>query len=67
MANHVENERLCVSVKMLPMFSTGVKNVFLTKDMKYTNVSMPWNPSHYAMVPQLVEEQLTTEKVPLSF
>ncbi|XP_030234116.1 retina-specific copper amine oxidase isoform X1 [Gadus morhua] len=40
----------------------GVKNVFLTKDMKYTNVSMPWNPSHYAMVPQLVEEQLTTEK-----
>ncbi|KAG7278753.1 hypothetical protein CRUP_008365 [Coryphaenoides rupestris] len=42
--------------------SPGVKNVFLTKDMKYVNVSMPWNPQHYAMIPHLVEKQLGTEQ-----
>ena len=41
--------------------------MFLTKDMKYVDVAMPWDPSHRATVPQLVEEQLKTEKVPLSF
>jgi len=45
------------------MFSTGVKNVFLTKDMEYVNVSMPWNRQHYAMIPHLVEKQLRTEQV----
>ncbi|XP_068193461.1 retina-specific copper amine oxidase [Antennarius striatus] len=40
----------------------GVKNVFQTKDMEYVNVSMPWMPSHHAMVPQLVEKQLKTEQ-----
>ena len=40
--------------------------MFLTKDMKYTNMPMPWDPNHSAMVPQLVEEQIKTEKVPLS-
>ncbi|XP_041812270.1 primary amine oxidase, liver isozyme-like [Chelmon rostratus] len=40
----------------------GVKNVFQTKDMEYVNVSMPWMPDHYAMVPQLVEKQLKTEQ-----
>lgn len=43
--------------------SAGVKNVFQTKDMEYVNVSLPWMPDHYAMVPQLVEKQLKTEKV----
>ncbi|XP_056258048.1 retina-specific copper amine oxidase [Seriola aureovittata] len=40
----------------------GVKNVFQTKDMEYVNVSLPWMPDHYAMVPQLVENQLKTEQ-----
>ncbi|KAJ3600665.1 hypothetical protein NHX12_031643 [Muraenolepis orangiensis] len=40
----------------------GVKNVFQTKDMAYVNVSMPWNPEHHAMIPQLVEQQLNTEQ-----
>ncbi|XP_034450176.1 retina-specific copper amine oxidase [Hippoglossus hippoglossus] len=40
----------------------GVKNVFQTKDMEFVNVSLPWMPDHYAMVPQLVENQLNTEK-----
>ncbi|KAI9534083.1 hypothetical protein NQZ68_016801 [Dissostichus eleginoides] len=40
----------------------GVKNFFQTKDMEYVNVSLPWMPDHYAMVPQLVEKQLKTEK-----
>ncbi|CAL8271626.1 unnamed protein product [Lota lota] len=40
----------------------GVKNVFQTKDMEYVNVSMPWNPEHHAMVPQLVEKQPKTEQ-----
>lgn len=40
----------------------GVKNVFQTKDMKYVNVSLPWKPERFAMVPQLVEAQLKTEK-----
>ncbi|XP_054464068.1 retina-specific copper amine oxidase [Anoplopoma fimbria] len=40
----------------------GVKNYFQTKDMEYVNVSLPWKPDHYAMVPQLVEKQLTTEQ-----
>ncbi|KAJ4932145.1 hypothetical protein JOQ06_010572 [Pogonophryne albipinna] len=43
----------------------GVKNFFQTKDMEYVNVSLPWMPDHYAMVPQLVEKQLKTEKVGL--
>ncbi|KAM9345895.1 retina-specific copper amine oxidase [Symphorus nematophorus] len=40
----------------------GVKNNFHTKDMEYVNVSLPWMPDHYAMVPQLVEKQLKTEQ-----
>ncbi|XP_076609558.1 primary amine oxidase, liver isozyme-like [Chaetodon auriga] len=40
----------------------GVKNVFQTKDMEFVNVSLPWMPDHYAMVPQLVEKQLKTEQ-----
>nr|XP_046271504.1 retina-specific copper amine oxidase [Scatophagus argus] len=40
----------------------GVKNFFQTKDMEYVNVSLPWMPDHFAMVPQLVEKQLKTEK-----
>lgn len=43
--------------------SAGVKNVFQTKDMEFVNTSMPWEPSHYAMVPHLVEKQLKTEQV----
>lgn len=27
------------------------------------NVSLPWMPDHYAMIPKLVEKQLKTEKV----
>ncbi|KAF7201094.1 retina-specific copper amine oxidase [Nothobranchius furzeri] len=41
---------------------SGVKNVFQTKDMEYVNVSLPWMPNRYAMVPQLVEKQLQTEQ-----
>jgi len=41
----------------------GVKNVFQAKDMKYVNVSVPWLPNHHAMIPQLVETQMNTEKV----
>ncbi|XP_026180474.1 retina-specific copper amine oxidase [Mastacembelus armatus] len=40
----------------------GVKNVFQTKDMQFVNVSLPWMPDHYAMIPQLVEKQLKTEQ-----
>ncbi|XP_060945515.1 primary amine oxidase, liver isozyme-like [Limanda limanda] len=40
----------------------GVQNVFQTKDMKFVNVSLPWMPDHYAMIPQLVENQLKTEQ-----
>uniref|UniRef100_A0A8C5GJ00 Amine oxidase n=2 Tax=Gouania willdenowi TaxID=441366 RepID=A0A8C5GJ00_GOUWI len=40
----------------------GVKNVFQTKDMEFVNVSLPWMPEHYAMVPHLVENQLNTEQ-----
>ncbi|XP_034045866.1 primary amine oxidase, liver isozyme-like isoform X2 [Thalassophryne amazonica] len=40
----------------------GVKNVFQTKDMEFVNVSLPWKPERYAMVPQLVEKQLKTEQ-----
>lgn len=40
----------------------GVNNVFQTKDMRYVNVSLPWKPERFAMVPQLVEEQLKTEQ-----
>ncbi|XP_031690079.1 membrane primary amine oxidase-like [Oncorhynchus kisutch] len=40
----------------------GVENVFQTKDMKFMNVSLPWMPERYAIVPQLVEAQLKTEK-----
>ncbi|KAM3597772.1 uncharacterized protein V6R79_008993 [Siganus canaliculatus] len=41
---------------------TGVRNTFQTKDMEYVNVSLPWMPTHYAMVPQLVEKTLKTEQ-----
>ncbi|XP_029364091.1 retina-specific copper amine oxidase [Echeneis naucrates] len=40
----------------------GVKNIFETKDMEYVNVSLPWMPDRYAMIPQLVEHQLKTEQ-----
>ncbi|XP_047427585.1 primary amine oxidase, liver isozyme-like [Mugil cephalus] len=40
----------------------GMKNIFQTKDMEYVNVSLPWMPDRYAMVPQLVEKQLNTEQ-----
>ncbi|XP_072298430.1 retina-specific copper amine oxidase [Eucyclogobius newberryi] len=40
----------------------GVKNMFQTKDMEYKNVSLPWLPEHYAMVPHLVEKTLHTEQ-----
>ncbi|KAJ7992554.1 hypothetical protein DPEC_G00279890 [Dallia pectoralis] len=40
----------------------GINNVFQTKDMKYVNVSLPWMSGHHAMIPQLVEAQLKTEK-----
>ncbi|KAK2832799.1 hypothetical protein Q5P01_016688 [Channa striata] len=40
----------------------GVKNYFQTKDMNFVNVSVPWKPDRYAMVPQLVENQVKTEK-----
>ncbi|XP_071755627.1 primary amine oxidase, liver isozyme-like [Centroberyx gerrardi] len=40
----------------------GVKNAFLTKDMEFVNVSLPWMPERYAMIPQLVEKQLKTEQ-----
>uniref|UniRef100_UPI0037E83C12 primary amine oxidase, liver isozyme-like n=1 Tax=Semicossyphus pulcher TaxID=241346 RepID=UPI0037E83C12 len=39
----------------------GQKNFFQTKDMKYVNTSLPWMPERYAMIPQLVENQLKTE------
>ncbi|KAF6732805.1 Primary amine oxidase, liver isozyme [Oryzias melastigma] len=41
---------------------SGVKNVFQTKDMEFVNVSLPWIPDHFAMIPQLVEKQLKTEQ-----
>ncbi|KAG7504764.1 primary amine oxidase, liver isozyme-like [Solea senegalensis] len=41
---------------------TGVKNVFQTKDMQFVNMSLPWRPDRYAMIPELVEKQLKTEK-----
>ncbi|XP_030638023.1 retina-specific copper amine oxidase [Chanos chanos] len=40
----------------------GVKNVFQTKDMRYEEVFLPWMPERKAKVPQLVEQQLKTEK-----
>ncbi|KAM4716568.1 retina-specific copper amine oxidase [Anableps anableps] len=40
----------------------GEKNVFQAKDMEFSNVSLPWMPDRYAMVPRLVEKQLRTEK-----
>ncbi|XP_051571087.1 primary amine oxidase, liver isozyme-like [Myxocyprinus asiaticus] len=40
----------------------GVKNVFQTKDMVYKEVSLPWMPSQKAKIPQLVEQQIRTEK-----
>ncbi|XP_074551950.1 primary amine oxidase, liver isozyme-like [Halichoeres trimaculatus] len=40
----------------------GQKNFFQTKDMKYVNKSLPWMPDHYAMIPELVEDQLKTEQ-----
>nr|XP_029135245.1 primary amine oxidase, liver isozyme-like [Labrus bergylta] len=46
----------------LRRYSDCLKNVFQTKDMEYVNMSLPWMPDHYAMVPQLVEKQVKTEK-----
>ncbi|XP_074552683.1 amine oxidase [copper-containing] 3-like [Halichoeres trimaculatus] len=40
----------------------GEKNVFQTKDMEFVNVSLPWMPEYHAMIPQMVEKQLLTEK-----
>uniref|UniRef100_UPI0037E916B4 primary amine oxidase, liver isozyme-like n=1 Tax=Semicossyphus pulcher TaxID=241346 RepID=UPI0037E916B4 len=40
----------------------GQKNFFQTKDMKFVNTPLPWMPDRYVMVPQLVENQLKTEK-----
>ncbi|KAM9393287.1 primary amine oxidase, liver isozyme-like [Pholidichthys leucotaenia] len=40
----------------------GVKNVFQAKDMQFVNVSLPWMPERYAMIPQLVEKKFKTEK-----
>ncbi|XP_062295425.1 membrane primary amine oxidase-like [Scomber scombrus] len=40
----------------------GLKNVFQTKDMEFVNVSLPWMPEHYAMIPKIVEKQLRTEQ-----
>ncbi|XP_044187123.1 membrane primary amine oxidase-like [Thunnus albacares] len=40
----------------------GVKNVFQTKDMEFVNVSLPWKPERYAMIPRIVEKQLQTEQ-----
>ncbi|TNN28055.1 Primary amine oxidase, liver isozyme [Liparis tanakae] len=45
----------------------GVKNYFQTKDMKYVNMSLPWMTERWALVPQLVEQQLKTEQVGLCF
>nr|XP_043907183.1 primary amine oxidase, liver isozyme-like [Solea senegalensis] len=41
---------------------SGLKNVFQTKDMQFVNVSLPWSPDRYAMIPELVEKQVKTEK-----
>lgn len=35
--------------------------------MKYVNISLPWMTERWAMVPQLVEQQLKTEQVGLCF
>uniref|UniRef100_A0A8C6WZ79 Amine oxidase n=1 Tax=Neogobius melanostomus TaxID=47308 RepID=A0A8C6WZ79_9GOBI len=43
----------------------GVENMFQTKDMEFRNVSLPWMPEHYAMVPHLVEKTLHTEQAAL--
>lgn len=40
-----------------------MKNVFQTKDMEFVNVSLPWKPEHYVMIPRIVEKQLQTEQV----
>ncbi|XP_051995266.1 primary amine oxidase, liver isozyme-like [Xyrauchen texanus] len=40
----------------------GVKNVFQTKDMVYKEVPLPWSPSYNAKIPQLLEQQIRTEK-----
>ncbi|CAJ1075338.1 Hypothetical predicted protein [Xyrichtys novacula] len=41
---------------------SGQRNFFQTKDMQYVNRSLPWMPSRYATVPELVEKDLKTEK-----
>ena len=40
--------------------------MFQTKDMEFANVSLPWMPERYAMIPQLVEQQINTEQVACS-
>lgn len=50
-----------VKCKCVP--SSGIKNVFQTKDMEFVNVSLPWMPERYAMIPRIVEKQLQTEQV----
>lgn len=31
--------------------------------MEFVNVSLPWLPAHYAMIPKIVEKDLRTEQV----
>ncbi|XP_028675634.1 retina-specific copper amine oxidase isoform X1 [Erpetoichthys calabaricus] len=40
---------------------TGTNNYFLTKDMAYHEVQVPWSPERRVQVPKLVEKQLKTE------
>ncbi|XP_028675635.1 retina-specific copper amine oxidase isoform X3 [Erpetoichthys calabaricus] len=39
----------------------GTNNYFLTKDMAYHEVQVPWSPERRVQVPKLVEKQLKTE------
>ncbi|XP_039596683.1 retina-specific copper amine oxidase isoform X3 [Polypterus senegalus] len=39
----------------------GTNNYFLTKDMAYHEVQIPWSPERRVQVPKLVEKQLKTE------
>ncbi|KPP76162.1 primary amine oxidase, liver isozyme-like [Scleropages formosus] len=40
----------------------GVNNIFLTKDMEYKEVEVPWLQKTRAKIPHLVERQLATEQ-----
>ncbi|MBN3308723.1 AOCX protein, partial [Amia calva] len=39
----------------------GTRNMFLTKDMEFHKVSLPWKPEVEVQIPRLVEKQLKTE------